>query len=367
MATITIKQVIESLEKLAPPQYQEEYDNSGLITGQAADDVKSILITLDCTEAVVEEAISKSCNLIIAHHPILFKGVKRLTGNTYVERVLIRAIRNQIAIYAIHTNLDNVIQGVNKKIADRLGLKNLQVLSPRQNTLSKIVTFIPLDYSEKVISALHDAGAGHVGNYSHCSFSLEGRGAYLPTENAKPFAGSKGKLEKTKETRVEMIFPKPLLTKILTALRQSHPYEEVAYFVSDLANQNQEVGSGMLGELPVPEESLGFLNRLKTVMNTNCVRYTNIHAKHITKVALCGGAGSFLLPQAIAKGADVFISADFKYHEFFDADNKITIADIGHYESEQFTKELIGEYLQEKFPTFAIIFSNVVTNPISYL
>jgi dinuclear metal center YbgI/SA1388 family protein len=367
MATITIKQVIESLEKLAPPQYQEEYDNSGLITGQAADDVKSILVTLDCTEAVVEEAISKSCNLIIAHHPILFKGVKRLTGNTYVERVLIKAIRNQIAIYAIHTNLDNVIQGVNKKIADRLGLKNLQVLSPRQNTLSKIVTFIPLDYTEKVISALHDAGAGHVGNYSHCSFSSEGMGAYLPTENSKPFAGSKGKLEKTKETRVEMIFPKLLLTKILTALRQSHPYEEVAYFVSDLANQNQEVGSGMLGELPVPEESLGFLNRLKTVMDTNCVRYTNIHAKHITKVALCGGAGSFLLPQAIAKGADVFISADFKYHEFFDADNKITVADIGHYESEQFTKELIGEYLQEKFPTFAIIFSNVVTNPISYL
>ncbi|MBK8292353.1 MAG: Nif3-like dinuclear metal center hexameric protein [Flammeovirgaceae bacterium] len=338
-----------------------------MITGQAADDVKSILVTLDCTEAVVEEAISKSCNLIIAHHPILFKGVKRLTGNTYVERVLIKAIRNQIAIYAIHTNLDNVIQGVNKKIADRLGLKNLQVLSPRQNTLSKIVTFIPLDYTEKVISALHDAGAGHVGNYSHCSFSSEGMGAYLPTENSKPFAGSKGKLEKTKRDEGGNDFPKLLLTKILTALRQSHPYEEVAYYVSDLANQNQEVGSGMLGELPVPEESLGFLNRLKTVMDTNCVRYTNIHAKHITKVALCGERAVFLLPQAIAKGADVFISADFKYHEFFDADNKITVADIGHYESEQFTKELIGEYLQEKFPTFAIIFSNVVTNPISYL
>lgn len=367
MATITIKQVIESLEKLAPPQYQEDYDNSGLISGQAADEVKSILITLDCTEAVVDEAISRSCNLIIAHHPILFKGVKRLTGNTYVERVLIKAIRNQIAIYAIHTNLDNVIQGVNKKIADRLGLNNLQVLLPKENTLAKLVTFIPPDHKEKVVNALHEAGAGHIGNYSHCNFSLAGEGTFLPSENAAPFVGSKGKLETTKETRVEMIFPKLLLSKVLAALKQSHPYEEVAYYATDLKNENQEVGSGIVGELPTSENPLAFLKRLKKVMNTACVRHTSLNGKEITKVAICGGAGSFLLPRAISKGADVFITADFKYHEFFDADGKLIIADIGHYESEQFTKELIGEFLQEKFPTFAIIFSNVVTNPISYL
>ncbi|MBP9926853.1 MAG: Nif3-like dinuclear metal center hexameric protein [Cyclobacteriaceae bacterium] len=367
MATITIKEVIESLEKLAPPQYQEEYDNSGLITGQTSDEIKGILVSLDCTEAVVDEAVSKSCNLIIAHHPILFKGLKRLTGSTYVERVLIKAIRNQIAIYAIHTNLDNVIQGVNKKIADRLGLSNLQVLLPKQNTLSKLVTFVPPDYTTKVVNVLHEAGAGHIGNYSHCSFSVEGEGAFVPSEKAKPFAGEKGKPENAKEIRVEMIFPKLLLPKILTALRQSHPYEEVAYYVTDLTNENQEVGSGIIGELAAPEESLAFLKRLKTAMNTACIRYTNLSTRHIVKVAICGGAGSFLLPRAIAKGADVFVSADFKYHEFFDADNKITIADIGHYESEQFTKELIGDFLREKFPTFAIIFSNVVTNPISYL
>ncbi len=367
MASITIKKVIESLEILAPRAYQEEYDNSGLLTGNAAQEVAGILITLDCTEEVVEEAITKSCNLIVAHHPILFKGIKRLTGETYVERVLIKAIRNNVAIYAIHTNLDNVLTGVNKKIAERIGLKNIRILAPKKNTLMKLVTFIPKDHVEHVISQLHEAGAGQIGNYKNCSFSVVGQGAFMPTGSSNPFKGDLDKLEKTEEVRVEVIFPTIQQHQVLRALRESHPYEEVAYYLTSLENENQEVGAGVIGDLEVSREPGEFLKHVKATMNTACIRHTRISNNPIKKVAICGGAGSFLLKQAIAQGAHAFISADFKYHEFFDADGKILIADIGHYESEQYTKDLLGEFLREKFPTFAIAFSNVVTNPISYL
>jgi dinuclear metal center YbgI/SA1388 family protein len=366
MATQTIKDIADCLERVAPLSYQEDYDNSGLITGNPHDNVTGILIALDCTEAVVDEAIATSCNLIVAHHPILFKGLKKLTGRTYVERVIIKAIQNKIAIYAIHTNLDNVLSGVNNKIATRIGLKNLQILQPKKD-LMKLVTFIPKAQAEAVTNELHKAGAGQIGNYKDCSFSSIGEGRFTPAAGANPAQGIVNQSEKVEEVRVEVIFSTNLKHKILSALQESHPYEEVAYYVSELQNENQEVGAGILGELDTPEETQSFLNRLKTTMNTECVRHSKIVKDKIKKVAICGGAGSFLLSIAIAKGADVFISADFKYHEFFDADGKIIIADIGHYESEQFTKELISEFLREKFPTFAIAFSKVVTNPISYL
>jgi dinuclear metal center YbgI/SA1388 family protein len=366
MATQTIKDITDCLERVAPLAYQEDYDNSGLITGRPHDSVTGILIALDCTEAVVDEAIASSCNLIVAHHPILFKGLKKLTGRTYVERVVIKAIQNKIAIYAIHTNLDNVLNGVNNKIATRIGLKNLQILQPKKD-LMKLVTFVPKDQADVVTSELHKAGAGQIGNYKNCSFSTIGEGKFTPTSGSNPTLGKVNQSEKVEEVRVEVIFSTSLRYKILAALRESHPYEEVAYYLSELENENQEVGAGIFGELDSPEETHSFLNRLKTTMNTECIRHTEIVKDKIKKVAVCGGAGSFLLPTAIAKGADIFISADFKYHEFFDADGKIIIADIGHYESEQFTKELIGEFLREKFPTFAIAFSKVVTNPISYL
>ena len=367
MASTTIKKVIDSLEILAPRAYQEEYDNSGLLTGNRADEVSGILITLDCTEEIVEEAIAKSCNLIVAHHPILFKGIKRLTGETYVERVLIKAIRNNVAIYAIHTNLDNVLTGVNKKIAERIGLKNIRILAPRKNVLMKLVTFIPKDHAEHVTARLHEAGAGQIGNYKNCSFSVVGEGAFMATGSATPFIGDLNKIEKTEEVRVEVIFPTVLQSQVLHALHESHPYEEVAYYLTSLENENQEVGAGVIGELDMGQESIVFLEHVKAAMNTACVRHTKTSHNLIRTVAVCGGAGSFLLKQAIAQGADAFVSADFKYHEFFDADGKILIADIGHYESEQYTKDLLGEFLREKFPTFAIAFSNVVTNPISYL
>ena len=367
MATTTIKEVTNYLETIAPKSYQESYDNCGLLTGDPGWEVKGILVTLDCIESIVDEAIAAKCNLIVAHHPILFRGLKKLNGQNYVERTIIKAIKNDIAIYAIHTNLDNVSTGVNKKIADKIGLINARVLQPKTGTLMKLTTFIPIDKKEEVLKALHCAGAGNIGNYQNCSFQIIGEGTFQPNEKAAPTIGQKGKLEKVQEVRVEVIFAANLKSKILSALKETHPYEEVAYYLHSIENENQEVGAGMIGELEKPMELLPFLNGLKSIMNISCIRYTPPTNSKISRVAVCGGAGSFLLPQAIAAKADIFISADFKYHEFFDANSKIVVADIGHYESEQYTKDLLSEVLNEKFTTFATTFSKTNTNPISYI
>lgn len=364
---ITIGDVVRHLDGLAPPAYQEDYDNSGLLTGDPSMAITSVLVTLDCTEEVVHEAIGLGANLIIAHHPIIFRGLKKLTGKSYVERTVIKAIKHDVAIFAIHTNLDNVLSGVNRKIAEQIGLTNLKILEPKKETLGKLVTFIPAEHSESVLAALHAAGAGNIGNYKNCSFTVEGTGTFMPTGDAQPLVGEANIQEKVDEVRAEVIFPIHLQAKVLAALRAAHPYEEVAYYIQTVVNENQEVGSGMVGDLEGPEEPIKFLERLKISMNTNCVRYTSIVKSEVKRVAVCGGAGSFLLPAAIRSGADVFVSADFKYHEFFDSEGKIIVADIGHYESEQFTKELISEVLREKFRTFAVNFSKTVTNPIRYL
>jgi len=367
MTSPAIQQVTSHLENLAPLAYQESYDNAGLITGNPQAEVTGIVVTLDCTEAVIQEAIDSGCNLIIAHHPIVFKGLKKITGSNYVERAIIMAIKHDIAIYAIHTNLDSVHTGVNRKICEKIGLKNLKILAPSKNTLSKLVAFVPKENTQTVLNALHEAGAGQIGNYKNCSFSLEGTGTFMPAEEADPYIGAALQQEYVTENRVEVIFPAHLERKVLRALRDSHPYEEVAYYVTALTNENQEVGAGMIGEFDTPLEPLAFLKGLKNSMDLKVIRHTPLMNKPVKKVAVCGGAGSFLLPKAIQAGAQAFVSADFKYHEFFDADNKIVIADIGHYESEVFTKELLKEVLIKKFPTFAINFSKTVTNPISYL
>ncbi|MBS1559136.1 MAG: Nif3-like dinuclear metal center hexameric protein [Bacteroidetes bacterium] len=365
MAT-SVKEVVNHLEKWAPPSYQEDYDNSGLLTGNLNQSITGVLVTLDCTEKVVEEAIEARCNLIVAHHPIIFKGIKKLTGKNYVERTLIKAIKQDIAIYAIHTNLDNVATGVNQIIASKLELVNCRVLQPKKETLAKLVTFVPPEQAGDVLDALHLAGAGNIGHYKKCSFRVEGEGTFLPTGQAQPAIGQLNQLETVKETRIEVIFPQHLSTPIVDALQKAHPYEEVAYYLSNLQNENQEVGAGLIGELENEITPDQFLAHLKKAMNATCVRHTQPVKSNLKKIALCGGAGHFLLPVAIAQQADVLVSADFKYHEFFDADQKIMIADIGHYESEQFTKELIVGVLKEKFTTFAINFSKTTTNPISY-
>lgn len=365
MQTPKIKDVAAFLESWAPRAYQESYDNVGLLVGNPEKEVTGILVSLDCTEAVVEEAAQRGCNLIVSHHPIVFKGLKSLTGRTYVERTVLLAVRKEIALYAIHTNLDNIRTGVNAKIAERLGLSQTRILAPRKGTLTKLVTFVPQDHLDRVLEALHRAGAGQIGNYSNCSFEIPGIGRFTPGDSANPNIGTPGSAEKVAEVRVEVLLPENREQAVMTALRQAHPYEEVAYYLTPLNNENQEVGSGLIGSLSRAMEPNAFLRHLKESMQATVVRYTLPNGP-IKTVAVCGGAGSFLLGDAIRQHADAFVSADFKYHEFFDTEGKIMICDIGHYESEQFTKALLLEVLSEKFTTFASHFSETVTNPISY-
>lgn len=361
-----IKEVTNFLESIAPLHFQEGYDNSGLLIGHPKTSVKAVLITLDCDEEVVEEAIELGCNLIIAHHPIIFSGIKKINGNNYVERTIIKAIKNDIAIYAIHTNLDNVVNGVNGKIAGKLGVENCKVLSPKKDLLRQLVVYCPISDAEKVRNTLFKSGAGDIGNYDECSFTSIGEGTFRANEGSNPHLGELGERHKEKEEKIEVIFPKHKQQSIVLAMKNIHPYDEVAYQIYILDNVYENIGSGVVGELPKAMDSKAFLELLKSNMKTDCVRHSKLVKNQIKKVAICGGSGSFLLSNAKKEKADIFITADFKYHEFFDAEDDIIIADIGHYESEQFTKDLIYDLLTKKFSKFAIQLSKVNTNPIKY-
>jgi dinuclear metal center YbgI/SA1388 family protein len=358
--------IIKQLEGIAPLQYQEDYDNSGLLVGSEDQEVHAALVSLDCTEAIVDEAIEKGCDLIISHHPIVFKGLKKLNGKTYVERVILKAIKHGIALYAIHTNLDSVSGGVNKVICDRLGIKDPVILNPKSGLLKKLVTFCPLAQSESLRTALFAAGAGDISNYSECSFNTEGVGTFKGNAETNPFVGTPGTRHQEPEIRIETIFKAQDERKILLALFEAHPYEEVAYDIYALENKLSNVGSGMVGWLETEMEASEFLALLKNNMQAKVIRHTALLPKKIKKVAVCGGSGSFLLRHAIAAGADAFVTADFKYHEFFDSEEKIVIADIGHFETEQFTSNLLIDIIQEKFPNFAIRLTEHNTNPINY-
>ncbi|MBL4625572.1 MAG: Nif3-like dinuclear metal center hexameric protein [Flavobacteriales bacterium] len=361
-----LKEITKYIEEIAPLSLQESYDNAGLIVGNPEMVVKGALICLDSIESVLDEAIELGCNLVIAHHPIVFSGLKKLNGASYVERVVIKAIKNDIAIYAAHTNLDNVRNGVNKKIADRLELKSTSILVPKDRLLNKLITFCPKEKASEVREALFGAGAGNIGEYSECSFSSEGEGTYKASERSNPYAGEQGKRHSENEIKIEVVFPSNLKTRVIQNLVDSHPYEEVAYDIIQLENKWNMVGSGMIGELDNVMDEEDFLKYVSVQMNTKCIRHTSLLNKPIKRVAICGGAGSFLIKNAIAAKADVLITGDVKYHEFFDADNQLVIMDVGHYESEQFTCELFYEILIEKFPTFALHLSKMDTNSINY-
>lgn len=361
-----IQQIIAVLEELATPSLQESYDNVGLITGAKNWDCTGIVCTLDATEEVILEAKANHYNLVVAHHPIIFSGLKKINGNNYIEKAIIAAIKNDVAIYAIHTNLDNVLHGVNHTIANRLGLINTQILAPKKNTLLKLFTFVPTNHAEKVRTALFAAGAGNIGNYSECSYNTTGIGTYKAGENTNPFVGNIGERHTEEEVKIEIIFPVWLQNGIIKALKNSHPYEEVAYDIVALNNEYSAIGSGLMGYLPEPMEEALFLQMLKQSFDLQLIKHTKLFGKRIQKVAVCGGSGSFLIGNAIKAGADIFISGDFKYHEFFDANEQIIIADIGHWESEQFTIELLMEVLQQNFPTFAVLKTKVKTNPVEY-
>ncbi|MEO8111087.1 MAG: Nif3-like dinuclear metal center hexameric protein [Ginsengibacter sp.] len=360
-----ISDVIECLEDFAPLSLQENYDNAGLLTGKRSDECSGILTTLDVTEGVLQEAVKNNCNLIVAHHPIIFGGLKKLTGSNYVERIIISAIKNDIAIYAIHTNLDNVINGVNKMIAEKLGLQDVEVLSPAKNILKKLVTFSPEKNAEDIRNALFVAG-GKLGNYSECSFNVEGMGTFKAGVGADPYVGEIGKRHEENETRIEVIFPARSQKKIIKSLKDAHPYEEVAYDIYALDNELRDTGSGLVGNLisPLSEEDL--LSRLQTEFALQVIRHSPLLGKKVSKIALCGGAGSFLIPLAKSSGAEAYITSDVKYHEFFDADGEILLADIGHFESEQFTISLLADILKEKFPNFAVQKTKIKTNPVHY-
>jgi dinuclear metal center YbgI/SA1388 family protein len=368
-----VKEVMAALEEIAPLSYSEDFDNTGLLVGDKNWEVTGILVTLDTLESIVDEAIAKECNLIISFHPIIFSGLKKITGSSYVERVVQKAIKNDIAIFAIHTALDNAWNGVNAMICEKIGLNNRSILIPQRGTIQKLVTYVPTKEAETLREALFDAGAGSIGNYNNCSFNTEGKGSFNPNENANPTLGTRGETSYEDEVRVEVTFQKHLRGKVIKALFSSHSYEEVAYEVTTLENTNQHIGMGMIGTLErsIPEEE--FLTQLKSSMQTDCIRHSELLGKPIQKVAVLGGSGSFAIDSAKAAGADAFVTADMKYHDFFKSEGQILLADIGHYESEQFTKELILNVLSKKITNFApalpqarLVLSQINSNPITY-
>ncbi len=362
-----IKEVIGYLEQLAPLAYAESFDNVGLLVGDPNTVVTEILVTLDTLETVVDEAIEKKCNLIVSFHPIVFDGLKRFNGTNYVQRVVQKAIKNDIAIYAIHTALDNDFKGVNDMMSEQLGLINRKILIPQKGTVKKLITFAPSKEAAALRQALFDVGAGAIGGYEHCSFSTEGQGTFKAKEGANPSVGAIGVLHTEKEECIGVTFPKHLESTILKTLFTNHSYEEVAYEIITLENTNQHIGMGMIGELPEAISELDFLHFLKKTFHCGCIRHSEFLNREVKKIAVLGGSGSFAIGQAKKQGADVFITADLKYHQFYEAENTILLADIGHYESEQFTKNLIVGYLRKKISNFAIILSDRNTNPIKYL
>jgi len=362
-----LSEIISVFESVAPIAYQEGYDNTGLIVGDISMEVTAALLCIDVTEVIIEEALRIDANLIISHHPVVIQPLKRITGNSYTERILISAIANKIALYSAHTNLDNIFGGVNQKICQKLDLDNIKILSPLQNSLKKLVTYVPTANADEVRSALFNAGAGNIGGYDSCSFNVEGKGSFRASEGTNPYTGKIDKLHFEDETRIETIFPGILKSHVIKALLHAHPYEEVAYDIFPIDNAYELAGSGMIGELKEPTDTLSFLNVVKTIFKCPVIRHTRLISKTVKKIAVCGGSGSFLINKAISAGADVFITGDVKYHQFFDTEEQTVIVDIGHYESERFTIEIFYEILRKNLPNFAVHFSNINTSPIYYL
>jgi len=361
-----IKDIIQHMEGLAPLAYAESYDNVGLLVGNKNTPLTGILITHDTLEEVVDEAIEKNCNLIVSFHPIVFSGIKKFNEQDYVNRVLVKAIKNDIAIYATHTALDNVQNGVNSTICNQLNLINRKTLIPKTSFIYKLTTYVPINDANNVRNALFNAGAGNIGNYNKCSFNVSGEGTFEGNENSNPQIGKQGEFRTENEILISVTFEKHLESKIIKALFTNHPYEEVAYEINALTNLHQNIGLGMIGELPIPMEEKAFLGLLKTKMNTSCVRHSNKLGKKIHKVAVLGGSGSSAIKNAKNSGADAYITSDLKYHDFYQAEENILLCDIGHYESEQYTKTLLYEFLSKKIPNFAIVLSGINTNPVNY-
>ncbi|MEA3452628.1 MAG: Nif3-like dinuclear metal center hexameric protein [Bacteroidota bacterium] len=362
-----VRNLVEVIEEKYPKFIQESYDNSGLITGEKNAEVSGVLLSIDINEKVVDEAIASNCNFIIAHHPVIFHPLKKLTGSNYIERTIIKAIKNDIAIYAAHTSVDNNFEGLNKIICDKIGLKNYQLILPKEKVLNKLVVFVPNSHAQKVRNAIFEAGAGHIGNYDNCSFNIEGTGTFRAGENTQPFVGNKNELHAESEVRIETVFPVFLKNKIVNAMTNVHPYEEVAYDIYSIENKHQKFGTGMIGELEEEIDETEFLKIVKDELNLKCLKHSELKNRKIKKVAICTGACHFLINSAIMQGADVFISSEFKYDQYISAQNQIVLVDAGHYETEIYINNVFYEFLTEKFATFAVKISESFKNPVKYL
>ncbi len=364
---IKIKDIIREIEHYAPLPLQEGFDNAGVQVGDVNQLATGALLCLDVTEETLDEAIEQGCNLVISHHPLAFKAFKSLTGSSYIERCMIKACKYDLVIYAAHTNLDNVAGGVNYRLAELIGLRNVRILSPQKDALLKLVTFVPEDYAEIMRNTLFNAGAGCIGNYDSCSYNLHGEGTFRAGEGCEPFCGEIGKLHTEKETRVEVVLPAFKKASVTRALLSVHPYEEPAFDFYPLSNVWEQAGSGVVGELPEEEDEESFLLRVKDLFDVGCVKHSRFTGRPIREVAICGGSGAFLIKDAIAYGADIFITGEAKYNDFYDVEDRILLAVIGHYESEICTKDIFYNIISKKFPTFAVHFSNVDSNPVKYL
>lgn len=362
-----IQDVINHLEKLAPLAYAEDFDNVGLLVGDKNNALKGVLVTLDTLESVIDEAIEHKCNLIVSFHPIIFKGLKKINGANYVERVVLKAIKHDIAIYAIHTALDNSLRGVNDIICNTLGIGNKKILLPQKGTIKKLTTYVPQKDADGLRLALFKSGAGQIGNYEDCSFNTEGIGTFKGNEASDPKVGERFEYRQEQETQISVTFQKHLEHTILKALTENHPYEEVAFEVTTLDNYNQHIGIGMVGDLQNEMSTDDFLQFVKQKMKVSCVKHSKLIKDKVKRIAVLGGSGSFAIEAAKAAKADIFITADLKYHDFFSAEDQIILADIGHYESEQFTKTFLAHYLSKKITNFAIVLSTINTNPVKYL
>ncbi len=361
-----LNDLIRAIDAEAPFALQESYDNSGIQVGSPQQEIKRGLVCLDVTPEVMAEAVRKKCDVVISHHPLIFKGLTRLAGETPAEQVVIEAIRHGIAVVAVHTNLDNIRLGVNHLLGTRLGLQNLRVLQPVKSMLMKLVTFCPKDHAGKVRAAMFRAGAGHIGDYDCCSFGVEGKGSFRAGDDTSPFVGKVGELHYEAEERIETILPVYLKHAVVAAMKDSHPYEEVAYDLYPLDNEFDQAGAGMLGDLPEAMQTEAFLQMVKETLGTTCLKHSRTGHQMIRSVALCGGSGAFLLPAALQSGAQAFVTGDVKYHQFFDATGKVLLVDAGHFETEQFARELLHDIVKKKMINFALLVSEVDTNPVVY-
>ena len=331
---MTVRGIQEIMEAWAPLDIAWERDNPGLQAGDTGRRVRGILVALDVTEPVVKEAKGAGANLIVSHHPLLFRPLRSLTTRSGTERTLTALARGGIALYSAHTNLDFTRGGTSFALAEALGLATEGFLTSSFRTESKIVTFVPPSHADSVAAAMAGAGAGVIGAYDGCSFRTEGTGTFRGGKGTHPAVGKAGVPEHAREIRLEMVAPRRAVHTVVDALKGAHPYEEVAFDVYPLDNTSGAYGMGALGTLPRAVPLADFLGRVRRALRTRSLRWSGDPRSRVRRVAVCGGSGSELLPQAIAAGADAFVTADVRYHTFQEAGTEITLVDAGHFETE---------------------------------